>query len=300
MDIIENWNLLNERIKEDPEKKQLIAELMPIHMGAFDDLRNSGHMISIGGKEVSEMIVGKDAFARLDLAGNVGRSLVDLDGSLFEKNFRIKMADQFPNCIFIAIAAVIENLDGALNAVYPDKKMKVNLSYESAPESSDPFGKLIPLFEKCYSWISVSTEKKTAQENAPEKAVSGNAEAPSTAQSAAGNINDGVVDISNMLFLIPVQFEGEEGGPAEQDDVLHFCAAEVQKLRSGSKIQCPDLPDRFKDSLVKVLLLGGTPADEAHTLHYQIIESPTGQKYIPLFDSYSDMVRICGDKSRVA
>ena len=48
MDVRENWNQLNQRIKE--ENETIIPSLFQIHMGAFEDLRKSGHLITANGQ----------------------------------------------------------------------------------------------------------------------------------------------------------------------------------------------------------------------------------------------------------
>lgn len=47
MDIIENWDLLNGRMKE--EKPEMISKLLPIHMRMFNDLRNNRFSLKLGG-----------------------------------------------------------------------------------------------------------------------------------------------------------------------------------------------------------------------------------------------------------
>ncbi len=161
MNIIENWNLLNERMSN--EHADLVGSLMQIHMGAFDDLRKSGHMLMVNGKPVSEIAPTIQPMERLTLAGDIGRSLLDgksLD--LFNKSFAIKHADYFPNCIFIALSAIIENLEGGLNTVYPDKKLEVVCKYDTLPKNNDPLGKILPLIEKCYPWVTLSTDVRQA------------------------------------------------------------------------------------------------------------------------------------------
>lgn len=156
MDIIENWNLLNERMKQ--ENPELISSLFRIHMGAFDDLRKSGHLLKVNEKPVSKLAPIIQPQQRLELAGKIGRSLMEAQGDLFNKKFVIELADDFPNCIFIALAAIVENLEGSLNELYPDRKMSVVCEYDTIPGNGDPLGKILPLIEKCYSWVTVSTE----------------------------------------------------------------------------------------------------------------------------------------------
>jgi hypothetical protein len=166
MDIIENWNLLNERMKDkDPE---LIQSLFQIHMGAFDDLRKSGHLLNVNGKPVSALASTLQPQQRLELAGNIGQSLIHLQGEfdLFNRRFSVQLADCYPNCIFIALAAILENLDGALNVRFPDKKMTVVCAYDTTSGNHDPLGQALPLIEKCYPWVIVSTEVHTSAPSA--------------------------------------------------------------------------------------------------------------------------------------
>lgn len=156
MDIIENWNLLNARIKA--ENTELITSLFKIHMGAFDDLRKGGHLIKMGDKPASEVLPTIEPEQRLAFAGDIGRQLIDASGELLEKRFVIKGADIFPNCVFIALAAILENLDGSVNSMFPDKKVSVCCEYNTAGGEKDILGKCLPILEKCYSWIHLSLE----------------------------------------------------------------------------------------------------------------------------------------------
>lgn len=158
MDIIENWNDLNSRIKN--ENPELVKKLFQIHMGAFEDLRRSGHMLDVNDKPVSELAPTLRPQERLALAGDIALSLISVQGdlSLFNKSFLIELADYFPNCIFIVLTAILENLEGTINEVYPDKKVAVLCEYDTASGNNDPLGKVLPLIEDCYSWVSLSTE----------------------------------------------------------------------------------------------------------------------------------------------
>lgn len=156
MDVIENWNLLNERTKE--ESAELTARLFQIHMGVFDDLRKSGHMLKVGDQPVSELLTTMHAPERLTLAGDIGCGLINAQGDLFAKQFSIQLADYFPNCVFVALAAIFENLEGGFNVLYPDRKMTVVCAYDTLSGNDDPLGKMLPLIEKCYPWVSLSAE----------------------------------------------------------------------------------------------------------------------------------------------
>lgn len=163
MDILENWNSLNSRMKNRPE---LINALFPIHMGMFDDLRKNGHRLKKNGSSLSELAAGLEAEEKMQLAVQAGQYLIKGSGTLYEKTFVIEYADYFPNCIFIVLAAILENLDGAFDVTHPDKKMKILCRYETVSGSGDPLGKILPVLEKCYPWIALRIEKG---EKAPTK-----------------------------------------------------------------------------------------------------------------------------------
>lgn len=161
MDIIENWNLLNDRMKE--EKPELIIKLFPIHMGMFDDLRNNRFSLKIGDKLLDEIIAGITPQQKMDLAADIGRSMICGSGDLFSKTFKIQNAEYFPNCIFIVIAAIIENLEGGFDSLYPDKKMKIDCCYEI--NKTDSLGNILPILEECYSWIELTINGKAAKKS---------------------------------------------------------------------------------------------------------------------------------------
>ena len=153
MDVIENWNLLNARMQS--ENPQMISKLLQVHMGAFDDLRKSGHLLKVGEKKVSEIAPLISPEERLELIAQIGSSLVNITGDMFSKTMKIKLADSFPNCIFIFIAAVLENLDGSLNVAFPDKKMKCTCVYDTAAGKDDPLGKILPSLAEIFPWTEI-------------------------------------------------------------------------------------------------------------------------------------------------
>ena len=97
------------------------------------------------------------------------------------------------------------------------------------------------------------------------------------------------LDIKNDLFIIPIEYEDKLNKPTESDTNLHFSKTEGDMYKNGSKIWCLDLPKDF--SLAK----------EAHNspMHYQTIANPSGERYMPLFTSYTVMTSIYGSKLRV-
>ncbi|MDO4650556.1 MAG: hypothetical protein Q4B26_18130 [Eubacteriales bacterium] len=161
MDIIENWMLMNNRMKA--AHPDLIEELMNIHMECFNELRKSGYLISTDGKTIDQIAATLDPNGRLQLAGEVGRSLIKADGSLTEKSFQINLADEFSCCIFMALSAIFENLEGLYDETRYGK-MKITLAYQSVSEE-DPFGKKLPLLLQCFQWV----EFKNIQRKVVEK-----------------------------------------------------------------------------------------------------------------------------------
>lgn len=168
MDIIENWNFLNSRMKE--ENSEIIPELMQVHMESFNDLRKSGYLLSMGDKKISEIAPTISPEERLQLIGAIGNSLVKRNqNDLFSWTMNIDLADAFPNCIFIAIAAILENLEGGINLVLKDKKMVTTCIYSTTEGADDPLGKLLPLLSKIFSWVDIVCKKNTVK--APEPQV---------------------------------------------------------------------------------------------------------------------------------
>ena len=89
-------------------------------------MRIGGNFLTAGDTKISEIAAIVDAQQRFQIAVALGRAMIKVQGKpeLFHKCFTIKMADLVPNCIFIALAAMIENLEGAINRLYPDKRWK--------------------------------------------------------------------------------------------------------------------------------------------------------------------------------
>lgn len=170
MDIIANWKMLSERKHE--EKSEVITKLASIHMNAFDDLRKSGHMLSINGQKLSDSLHGMEVQERLELAGQIGcklapRQMADQMGLIFD----IEQADFFPHCIFIWIAAQVENLEGSVSLLFTSGKMEVVCNYATIDGNDNPLGKLLPVLEECFPWVQV-VEKVTLKEKpAPEKPI---------------------------------------------------------------------------------------------------------------------------------
>lgn len=165
MDIIENWNMLNDRMKS--EKPELISKLISIHMGMFDDLRNNRFSLKVDDKPIDEILVGMSPEQKMNLATEVATRMISGSGDVFSKVFKIQNSEHFPNCIFIVIAAIIENLEGGFDTLFPDKKMKIDCCYEV--KENDPLGNILPILEECYSWIELTVNGKPIKQANPKK-----------------------------------------------------------------------------------------------------------------------------------
>jgi len=97
------------------------------------------------------------------------------------------------------------------------------------------------------------------------------------------------LDTKNDLFIIPIVYEDVLNKSPEFDMSLHFSQTEGNMYKNGSKIWCLDLPKNF--SLAK-------EAGKS-LMHYQTIVKPSGERYMPLFTSYTVMTSIFGSKLRV-
>ncbi len=148
MDVRESWDLLNQRIKK--ENETMIPNLFRIHMGAFEDLRNSGHLVDVNGQPVNILAAKLKPEDRFSLACQIGRKLIDakpemLDDGLVE-HFTIQKANFFPNCIAIALAAILEKTGPG----FPGMKMTVICSYDTIKGEEDLFGKALSVLEPCF------------------------------------------------------------------------------------------------------------------------------------------------------
>ena len=150
MEIRKNWDALNARMKE--ENKECIAGLFQIHMGAFDDLRKSGHLIKANGQPASVLAAKLDPQERFSLACQIGNSLVEkktgIVGGSMAETFGIRMADDFPNCIAIALGATLESIHPGL----PGKKTPVLFTYDTCQGNGGPLGKALQALEPCFPW----------------------------------------------------------------------------------------------------------------------------------------------------
>ncbi len=105
MDIVGKWQLLMDKT----QKGYLKSELLRITEAAHDELNTCYNEIKIEGKSVSELAASADSDQRIRLIGEIGKSLITVDGSFNNPKFKIKLNDAMPNCIFIALAAIMEN-----------------------------------------------------------------------------------------------------------------------------------------------------------------------------------------------
>ena len=169
MDVRESWNQLNQRIKE--ENETIIPSLFQIHMGAFEDLRKNGHLITANGQPVNILAHTINPDERFSLACQIGRSLIDahsgtVNGGLAEI-CAIQKANYFPNCIAIALSAILENIHPGPQ----EMKMTVLCNYDIIKGSDDLLGKNLSVLEPCFPWAAFqlkATEKEPPQPvNAP-------------------------------------------------------------------------------------------------------------------------------------
>ena len=164
MDVRENWNQLNQRIKE--ENETIIPSLFQIHMGAFEDLRKSGHLITANGQPANILAHTLNPDERFSLACQIGRSLIEahsgtVNGGLAEI-CAIQKANYFPNCIAIALGAILENIHPGL----PGMKMTVLCNYDIIKGTDDQLGKALSVLKPCFPWAVFqlkATEKDPPQ-----------------------------------------------------------------------------------------------------------------------------------------
>ena len=166
MDVRENWEQLNQRIRE--ENAASIPDLFRIHMGAFEDLRKNGHMITANGQPVNILAHTITPDERFSLACQIGRSLIDahsetVSGRLTEI-CAIQKADFFPNCIAIALGAILENIHPGL----PGMKMTVLCNYDTINGSDDPLGKNLSVLESCFPWAAFQLNATEKEQPKPE------------------------------------------------------------------------------------------------------------------------------------
>ncbi len=150
MDVRENWDQLNRRIKKEHEA--MIPDLFKIHMGAFEDLRKNGHMITANGQPVNILAHTITPDERFTLACQIGRSLIDahsgtVDGRLAEI-CTIQKADFFPNCIAIALGAILENIHPGP----PGMNMTVVCQFDTFNGSDNPLERNLSVLKTCFPW----------------------------------------------------------------------------------------------------------------------------------------------------
>ena len=97
------------------------------------------------------------------------------------------------------------------------------------------------------------------------------------------------LDIKNDLFIIPIEYEDELNKSPKSDTYLHFSKTEEEMYNNGSKIWCLELPENF--SFEKEI--------RNSPIHYQTIANPSGERYMPLFNSYNIMTSIYGNNLKV-
>ena len=154
IDFIENWNILNKRVNN--EQPDLVEPLFKAHMGSFDELRANGNSISLNGQPIAKITIGTSGDEKLDFIAYICSQMISGNGTIFEKSFSIKFADEFPNGIFIVICAIIENFEGSFNVVYPEEKMTLHFFYETACNGIGALGENLNSLEQYYSWVKVN------------------------------------------------------------------------------------------------------------------------------------------------
>lgn len=168
MNVVNNWNSLNSRMKE--KDKKVIAGLFQIHMGAFDDLRKNGHRITADGQPASILAATLEPKDRFSLACQIGRSLiVGTTGSInnaFAEICTIQHADLFPNCIAIALGAMLENIHPGP----PEGKMPVMFIYEKIKGNNDPLIEKLRALEPCFPWADFRMNVKEKERPIPAQA----------------------------------------------------------------------------------------------------------------------------------
>ena len=168
MNVVDNWNTLNARMKE--ENKEVIAGLFQIHMGAFDDLRKNGHQITADGQPASILAAKLEPKDRFSLASQIGRSLIEgntgtINNALAEI-CTIQHADLFPNCIAIALGAMLENIHHGS----PKGKMPVMFIYEKIKGNDDPLIDKLRVLEPCFPWAVFRMNVKEKERPIPVQA----------------------------------------------------------------------------------------------------------------------------------
>ena len=240
MDVRENWDQLNRRIKE--ENEAMIPSLFQIHMGAFEDLRKSGHMITANGQPVNILAHTISPDERFSLACQIGRSLIEahsgtLNGGLAEICV-IQKANYFPNCIAIALGAILENIRPGL----PGMKMTVLCNYDIIKGNDDLLEKNLSVLKPCFPWAVFQLK---ATEKEPLQPVS----APVIPLSQMNTLFQ-----TDEIAKIDTSFTSFSGkvvrGEIREGDVLNVTDGAGQQICPPGVVRAIFLKDRIEDGKV--------------------------------------------------
>ena len=153
MDVMQNWEKLNSRLKE--ENPELAAGIFDIQGKAMNELIESGSLLAISGETVGQLAARKSPKERYELTGEVGRYLLDFKPGEGMGNYIMKIsdADAFPGCIAIAMSAILENFNGKI------RRMKINCRYSTKNSEKDKMGEYINKVFDCYPFAELTVDK---------------------------------------------------------------------------------------------------------------------------------------------
>ena len=240
MDVRENWNQLNQRMKE--ENETIIPSLFQIHMGAFDDLRKSGHLITANGQPVNILVHSIGPDERFSLACQIGRSLIDARSGTVNGGFAeicsIQKANFFPNCIAIAMGAILENIHPGL----PGMKMTVLCNYDINKGDDDLLEKALSVLKPCFPWAVFQLKATRKEPPQPVKAPMIPLDQMNTLFQADGIAR---IDISRTSFSGRV-IRGE----IREGDVLNVTDGAGQQICPPGVVRAIFLKDRVENGKV--------------------------------------------------
>ena len=240
MDVRENWNRLNQRIKD--ENETIIPSLFQIHMGAFEDLRKSGHLIAADGQPVSILACTLNPDERFSLACQIGGSLIDERSGTVNGELAvictIQKANYFPNCIAIALGAILENIHPGL----PGMKVTVLCNYDIMKGNDDLLGKTLSVLEPCFPWAVLQLK---VTENEPPHSVN----APMIPLDQMNTLFR--ADAVTKLDTTRISFSGSViQGEIREGDVLNVTDRAGRQICPPGVVWAIFLKDRVEDGIV--------------------------------------------------
>ena len=163
MDTIKNWKALLESMKtRDPGVEQRLEE---IQAGTIAEMRKWS-------KKASSPDSGPGTEQDLMLAAVLGMAMVQPQGSGRPTNLAILCPEKVPNCIFMTVSAILEEMDHSAADLLQQSggKWPVICSYALPDEMSSPLEKMLPLLEQCYPWCSMDVRpiRKKPGQSTPE------------------------------------------------------------------------------------------------------------------------------------